>query len=197
MFLLFVGCRWFLNFDSAPTSTRMNDVKMNAANKSLGVAETWVLLVITLTPWQGEHFQHRSHALVCAVHEPHAIWAISEARKMDLTRSLTALASPAGDTYLGSTTYADAYKTDTILQVKSDVNRKACFLRRTFAGLEGSTTFSLVTQPRSRPNVRSIRSPTQTIVRSFVRGGGERPIRHCGSWAVACPSVRPHAPFRW
>ncbi|CAM9264206.1 unnamed protein product [Scytosiphon promiscuus] len=66
---------------------------------------------------EGEHFQHRSHALACGAREPHVIWAISEARKMDLTRSLTALARPAGETYLGSITYADAYKTDTILQV--------------------------------------------------------------------------------
>lgn len=66
---------------------------------------------------QGEHFQHRSHILMCMDDTPNQMWSISEARKMELTRSISALARPAGDTYLGSTSYADAYKTDTILQV--------------------------------------------------------------------------------
>lgn len=54
---------------------------------------------------------------MCMDDIPNKMWAVSEARKMDLTRSISALARPAGDTYLGSTTYADVYKTDTILQV--------------------------------------------------------------------------------
>lgn len=66
---------------------------------------------------QGEHFQHRSHALKCAVGQPNKIWALSEARKMDLTRSISALARPAGEIHLGPATYADTYKTDTLLPV--------------------------------------------------------------------------------
>lgn len=67
---------------------------------------------------QGEHFQHRSHVLECtAVGEPNSMWALSEARKMDLTRSITALARPAGEVYVGHNNYADAYKTDTLLPV--------------------------------------------------------------------------------
>lgn len=49
---------------------------------------------------------------------PNNMWALSEARKMNLTRSISALARPAGDTYIGFTNYADAYKTETILQVR-------------------------------------------------------------------------------
>lgn len=46
------------------------------------------------------------------------MWAISEARKMDLTRSLLSISRLAGEVYLGSSTYSDSYKVDTILQVK-------------------------------------------------------------------------------
>lgn len=45
------------------------------------------------------------------------MWALSEARKVELTRSITALAKPAGETYLGAHSYDEAYKTDSILQV--------------------------------------------------------------------------------
>eukprot|EP00903_Cladosiphon_okamuranus_P015266 g14107.t2 len=64
---------------------------------------------------EGEHFQHRSHVLMCTVGQQNNMWALSEARKMDLTRSISALARPAGETHLGPANYADAYKTDTLL----------------------------------------------------------------------------------
>jgi len=74
---------------------------------------------------QSEHFQHRSHALMCTDAQSNNMWAISEARKMDLTRSLSALAKPAGETYLGSTTYAEVYHTDTLLQVTFDLGQES------------------------------------------------------------------------
>ncbi len=58
---------------------------------------------------------------MCTDAQPNNMWAISEARKMDLTRSLSALAKPAGETYLGSTNYAEVYQTDTLLQVKFEL----------------------------------------------------------------------------
>ncbi|CAM9126800.1 unnamed protein product, partial [Ectocarpus fasciculatus] len=66
---------------------------------------------------EGEHFQDRSHALSCSLEKPNGMWALSEARKVELTRSITALARPAGETYLGAQSYDEAYKTDSILQV--------------------------------------------------------------------------------
>lgn len=46
------------------------------------------------------------------------MWAISEARKMDLTRSLMSMAKSAGDTQLGASTYANFYGVDNHQQVK-------------------------------------------------------------------------------
>ena len=56
--------------------------------------------------------------------QPNKMWALSEARKMDLTRSISALARPAGEVHLGPTNYADAYKTDTLLPVGCSNKKK-------------------------------------------------------------------------
>lgn len=80
---------------------------------------------------------------MCADAQPNNMWAISEARKMDLTRSLSALAKPAGETYLGSTTYAEVYQTDTLLQVRFELGQQRFRGGQGFGGTLGLILYEL------------------------------------------------------
>lgn len=70
---------------------------------------------------RGRRFQHCSPYLSYeeAPDTPHSrTWAISEARKITLTRSVISMARPAGEVLVGSVTYAEYFSVDSLLQVK-------------------------------------------------------------------------------
>lgn len=81
----------------------------------------WNVCTFVCTP-QGENLQHIPN-LWCQASsaEANMPWAINEARKIGLRRSLISIARPAGEVLLGSVTYAERFSVDSIVQVRNSM----------------------------------------------------------------------------